>query len=121
MANYQQETIKLREAMTMDLKQSCRLWTTPGIHVEIENVPENATNIKTTVCSLYGVTYSIGVEWTVKKDTKPVTKVNHYFLDFDREPKTYLKIVVRNISSLEELQTKFQQLFELEGYLYALH
>ena len=120
MSYYEQDNIKLHEAMTMELKQTLRVWSVPGIHVEVEKLPENATNIKTLAAKCSDGNFAVAVEWTAKEETKPDVESSKLSLSFDKGPGEYMKRVARKISTLEELQNKFPQLFELEGFLFAL-
>ena len=40
MSSYNQEHIKLQDAMTMELKQGIRVWEVSGIHINEKNIPE---------------------------------------------------------------------------------
>lgn len=119
MSYYEQDNIKLHEAMTMELKQTVRVWSIPGIHVEVEKLPENATDIKTLASKISGGTFAVAVEWTVEKETKPDVGFSKLLVFSDQGTGEYMKVVARRISTLEELQNKFPQLFELEGSLFA--
>ena len=118
MSFYQQDNIKLQEALTMDVEQSLRIWYVTGLYAKVEDIPENATRIKTLVLKTSNGIFAVAVEWFAKKkvDSK---NVNKFFLPYDEGWKNYTKLVAK-FSKIEELQNTFPQIFELEGYLYAL-
>ena len=99
MADYQQEHIKLQEAMTKAIKQKLRLWDIPGLHIEDEAVPKNVNISKTYVLKVFDLYYSLGVE--IENEKGPAM---HNVGDF---------------SSLEDLRRKFPHIFELDGNLIA--
>ena len=101
MSSYNQEHIKLQDAMTMELKQGIRVWEVSGIHINEKNIPEWITISKTFVSKSYNGNMMIGIEWTIMGDNS-----------------TYFSRITR-VSSLEEIQDKFPNLLELEGILYA--
>ena len=118
MAIYQQSNIKLQDALSMNIEQSRRIWFLLGLHVDIEDIPANATGIRTLVIKAPNDTIGVAVTWFAKKKFD-VEVVDKFFLPYDEGSKQYLKIVTK-VSRIEELQKTFPQLFELEGYLDAL-
>ena len=118
MSVYQRSKIKLQDALSIDIEQNNRIWFVLGLHIDIEDIPENATGIRTLVVKTSNGTIAVTVEWFAKK--KPDIKVvDEFFLPYDEGLKHYIKIVTK-VSKIEELQNTFPQLFELEGYLDAL-
>ena len=99
--SHHQYNIKLEEAMTMDLTQSVRVWDLQGLHVQDEDIPENA-NVQTTFVMKFPEGHlRLGIQWTVEGDLM-----------------THMGTVAE-VSTLEELKDKFPKLFDLEGSLYA--
>ena len=101
MSSYNQNHIKLQDAMSMELKQSIRVWEVSGHHIDEEDIPENATTSKTFVTKFFSGNIILGIEWTIVGD-----KSTH----FSR---------IAQVSTLEEIHDKFPHLFDLEGILYA--
>ena len=119
MSVYQQSKVKLHQALSMDIEQSSRIWFIPGLHVNLEGLPKNATRIKTMVIKSSSSKFAVAVELVAKKEAKPDDKkVGEFLLPLNEAPKAYIKIVAK-FSSLEELKEEFPQLFELEGFLFA--
>ena len=120
MSVYQRGKIKLQDALSMDIEQSLRMWFVPGLHVDVEDVPENAKDIRTVVAKISNGTTAVLVEWSVKEKIN-VENINKFFLplNFDEGLKRYMKIIAK-VSKFEELQNTFPQLFEMDGYLYSL-
>ena len=96
-----QENVRLREAMTQELKHQVRAWDVPGLQVEVEELPENATVSRTAVMKSTNRDYQLLVSYTIEGDLK-----------------SYMGEIA-TFSTLEELQEKHPQLFELDGYLFA--
>ena len=102
MAIYEHDNITLKTAMTMDLSQSIRVWSIPGLRLKIENLPENAIVKKTTVMMTSSGKWIVGLEWNAEGDTGDyIAKIAEY-------------------SSLQELLDKLPEFAELEGDLFAL-
>lgn len=99
MSDYCQDHIKLDDAMSEAINQKIRLWSTPGLQIESENVPKNVCISKTCVLKVFDLYYSLAVE--IEGEKNPAL---HNVDDF---------------SSLEELKLKFPHLFELDGNLFA--
>ena len=118
MSVYQRSNIKLQDALSMDIEQNIRIWFILGLHINIEDIPENATGIRTLVVKTSNGTIAVTVEWFAKKKLD-VNLIDKFFLPYDERLKHCMKIVAK-VSEIEELQNTFPQLFELEGYLYAL-
>ena len=118
MSVYQRGNIKLQDALSMDIEQSTRIWFVLGLHINIDDIPKDATGIRTLVLKTSNSTIAVTVEWFAKKKFD-VNLVDKFFLPYDEGLKHYMKLVA-NVSKIEELQNTFPQLFELEGYLYAL-
>ena len=87
--------------MTMELTQSVRAWDIPGLQVEVEELPENATVSRTAVMKSSDRDYQLLISYTIEGDLK-----------------SYLGEIA-TFPTLEELKEKYPQLFKLEGYLYA--
>ena len=100
--NYYQDNIKLEEAMTMDLTQSIRAWILQGLHVQDEDIPENANVQSTVVIKFPEGHLLLGIQWTVEGDK--MIQISD----------------LAEFSTLEELKDKFPNLFELEGSLCAI-
>lgn len=96
-----QENIRLRNAMTQELNQQVRAWDVPGLQVEVDELPKNATVSRTVVMKSPNRDYQLLISYTIEGDLK-----------------SYLGEIA-TFSTLEELQEKHPQLFELDGYLYA--
>lgn len=96
-----QDNIRLHEAMTQELKHRVRVWDIPGLQVEVQGLPENAIVSATAVMKSRTRDYQLLVNYNIAGDKGSYT----------REVTTF--------STLEELQEKYPQLFELEGQLYA--
>ena len=96
-----QDNIRLHEAMTQELKHRVRVWDIPGLQVEVQGLPENSTVSTTAVMKSITRDYQLLVNYNTDGDKGSYT----------REIATF--------STLEELQAKHPQLFELDGYLYA--
>lgn len=121
MSIYWQNKVKLQEAMTMDLKQTIRVWLIYGLHINVEGVPENIIYVQTMVIkSSENNNFAVAVQWTTKEDrNSSVENAGPFYLPLPEELLSYTKVVAR-ISTLEELKDKFPQLFEMEGSLFAL-
>ena len=96
-----QDNIRLHEAMTQELKHRVRVWDVPQLQVEVQGLPENSTVTTTAVMKSITRDYQLLVNYNIAGDKGSYT----------REIATF--------STLEELQEKYPQLFELDGYLYA--
>ena len=118
MSVYQRSKIKLQDAMSIDIEQSNRIWFVLGLHIDIEDIPENATGIRTLVVKTSKGIIAVAVDWFAKENID-IKVANEFFLPYDEGLKHYMKIVSK-VSKIEELQNTFPQLFELEGYLDAL-
>ena len=121
MSIYWQNKVKLQEAMTMDLKQTIRVWLISGLHIDVEGIPENIISVQTIVIkSSENNNLAVAVQWTTKEDRNfTVENIGPFYLPLPEEHLSYTKVVAR-ISTLEELNDKFPQLFEMEGSLFAL-
>ena len=118
MSIFQRDNIKLQDALSIDIEQSNRIWFVLGLHIDIEDIPENATGIRTLVVKTSNGTIAVVIEWFAKKKLD-IKVADEFFLPYDEGLKHYMKIVTK-VSKIEELQNTFPQLFELEGYLDAL-
>lgn len=99
---YNQDNVKLQEAMTMGgLTQIVRIWFTSGLHVEYGDIPQGANALATGVMKSSNGKILIAVKWNGKEDTSICVSG------------------VAEVSDLEELQERFPHLFELEGTFYA--
>lgn len=99
--NFEQENIRLRDAMTKELKHKARSWCVPGLQIEVKKLPENAIVSRTVVEYSHETNYFIIVKYTIEGDS------------------TIKLVVSEEFSTLEELQKKHPHLFELDGHLYA--
>lgn len=95
--------IKLQEAMTKELTHETRVWSVFGLHVEVKDISENFTVAKTVVIKGNGKTVAVSIEGTAIEEKGTFYQMKDVF----------------SFSSLEELQKKCPQLFELEGLLIA--
>lgn len=102
MSYYYNECVKLKDAMTMNLKQTIRLWNVPGIHVKEEILPENALVNATFVMKLTDGSLYVGVDW-----------------ETDEDEESYMS-TVGEFKTLDELQEKFPSLLDLYGCLSAI-
>ena len=102
MSSYEQDNLKLKEAMTMDISQRIRVWSIPGLRVKVDNLPENATVKKTLIMMTSNGNWMLGFTCTIEGETGE---------DLVFGPKC---------SSLQELLDKAPELFEVEGSMYAL-
>lgn len=101
---YQQNNLKLMEAMNMELEQGVREWLVPGLHISSADIPSDAPSdaeAYITFVYKYPNSISYGVMWSLNDDVVRYTS-------FPEE-----------VSSFEELKEKFPELFELEGELLA--
>ena len=98
--NFEQENIRLRDAMTIPLEQKIRSWSVRGLQVDIDELQPNATVTGTVVMKEPDTNYQLGIRWNINDDTRRIG-------------------VIAEFSTLEELQEKHPQLFELDGRLYA--
>lgn len=96
MSYYEHDNIDLKTAMTMNLSQSIRLWTIPGLHLKIDNLPKNATIMKTLVMLTPSDKWNVGLEWTVEGHT------GYYFAS------------IAEYSSLQELLDNLPEFAELK-------
>ena len=96
------ENIRLHDAMTKASNCRVRAWEVRGLHIEVQNLPKNAKVKKTFVLKLFNDQWQVGIEYTTEADPKPSMDA------------------IEEFSTLEEVQRKYPQLFELEGDLYAL-
>ena len=55
--------------MTMNFTQSTRVWNIPGLHLMIENLPENATTTKTLVMLTSSGKWIVGLEFNIEGHT----------------------------------------------------
>ena len=102
MSYYYNECVKLKDAMTMNLKQTIRLWNVPGIHVKGDLLPENALVNATFVMKLPDGSLYVGVDW-----------------ETDDDEESYMS-TVGEFKTLDELQEKFPSVFDLYGCLSAI-
>ena len=102
MSSYEHNNITLKTAMTMDIRQSVRVWSIPGLYLKIENFPVNATFQKTLVIMTPSGNWNVGVEWTVGSDT------GYHFN------------TIAEYSSLQELLDNLPEFAKLKGDLFAL-
>lgn len=121
MSTYWQNKVKLQESMTMDHKQTIRLWSIYGLHIDVVGIPENIIYVQTMIIkSSEHKNFAVAVQWTTKEDrNSTVENVGPFYLPLPEEHLSYTKVVAR-ISTLEELKDKFPQLFEIDGSLFAL-
>ena len=103
---YQQNNLKLMEAMNMELEleQSVREWLVPGLHISSSDIPSDAPSdaeAYITFVYKYPNSISYGAMWSSNDDV--IRSIS-----FPEE-----------VSSFEELREKFPKLFELEGELLA--
>lgn len=101
MSNFYKENIRLQEAMSMDIQQEVRVWETPGAQVQDSDLPKDAKVSETFVSKQDDYCWKVGMNWTIEGDLNSYTGT------------------VAEFSTLEELQSQFPQLFELEGNLFA--
>ena len=92
--------IKLKDAMTREIDFRCRSWTVSGNKID-EDIPENEIIEETIVNKHYDGTLSV------------------LFKGYDEKNKSSYVKRIAQFSTLEELQEKYPQLFELVGQLYA--
>ena len=101
---YQQNNLKLMEAMNMELEQGVREWLVPGLHISSADIPSDAPSdaeAYVTFVYKYPNSISYGAMWSSNDDV--ISSIS-----FPEE-----------VSSFEELMEKFPKLFELEGELLA--
>ena len=128
MSAYYNDHIKLKKAMTMNLEQTSRFWYVKGlqlkefrlsenfqhlhtswlgIQVKEADLPENAlahvTFLVTFVTKSPDGSFSVGVEWRANYGKG-----------------TCMSTVVDEFKTLDELQEKFPNLFDLYGRLFAI-
>ena len=99
MCGYQEHGIKLHEAMTKEMIQRVRIWETCTHHQYTSETHRNPLAEKSLVIKSFDNTYKLQI--TVKSDSGNSN------------------IPLGQFSTLEELQTNFPHLFELNGDLYA--
>ena len=99
--SYEHSNIKLKEAMTVDLSQSIRVWSIPGLRLKVENLPENASINKTLVMLTSAGKWVIGLVFNVEGHT------GDYITN------------IAEFSSLQELFDNLPEFAELEGDLFA--
>ena len=100
--SYEHKNIKLKESMTMDLSQSIRVWSIPGLHLKVENLPENASINKTLVMLTSSGKWVVGLEFNVEGHT------GDYITN------------IAEFSSLQELLDNLPKFAELKGDLFAI-
>lgn len=102
MSNYYNEHVKLKEAMTMNLEQTIRVWNVAGLQVKEDRLPKEALVHTTFVMKLTNGNFSVGVEWKTEEDKGSyMSKVDEF-------------------KTLDELQENFPNLFDLYGNLLAI-
>ncbi len=104
MLSYNQEHIKLREAMTVPFENGIRVWEVSGIYLDVNKLPENATDEKTFVMMFTDKSFALGISLNIEGDLWIFSNLDLY----------------TEISTLEELQETYPKLFELDGRLYTL-
>lgn len=97
----QLENIRLEEAMNVDTVHNIRVWKTPGLHVEDEEVLGSYISAETIVMKCPNGDYVVRVDWVIAGDGQ--TCMKH----------------VDKLSSLEELRKQYPHFFELTGNLHA--
>ena len=98
--NFEQENIRLSDAMTQPLKQKIRSWSVRGLHVDIDELQPNATVTGMVVMKAPDTGYELYIRWNIDGDERCLG-------------------IIAEFSTLEELQVKHPQLFKLEGRLFA--
>ena len=104
MLSYDQESIKLREAMNASFENGIRVWEVLGIYLDVNKLPENATDGKTFVMMFSDKSFALGISLNIEGDLWIFSNLDLY----------------TEISTLEELQETYPQLFELDRRLYTL-
>lgn len=102
MSNFTKENVKLREAMTMNLEQEFRSWSVDGLQIDPKDYfPEdvNSENV-----SFTAIMKKPDGKFELQIYNKTTEPIGGYGKDF---------------SSLEEIEEKYPNLFELDGYFYA--
>ncbi|MBQ8043473.1 MAG: hypothetical protein IJ272_04915 [Clostridia bacterium] len=102
MANYNKYGISLEEYITMELSQPLLSWSTSGLQVPFEKLPDHATVTGTTVFKDINGSIKVQIHFTIPR------KAPLYF------------VTIASLSSLEELKERFPNLFVLTGNLHAL-
>lgn len=98
--NFEQENIRLRDAMTQQLKPKFRSWSVQGLQVDIDKLQPNVTVTGTLVMKEPDTNYQLFIRCNINGDDRRLGKISEF-------------------STLEELQEKHPQLFKLEGRLFA--
>lgn len=94
------DDIRLKDAMTLPLNHQIRSWDVPGLQVDVDELQPNATVTRTVVMKDPDTNYQLGISWNINGDKRCFG-------------------VIAEFSTLEELQDKYPQLFELDGHLHA--
>ncbi len=102
MSYYYNKCVKLKDAMTMNLKQTIRFWNVPDLQVNGDLLPENALVNATFVMKLPDGSLYVGVYW-----------------ETDDDEGSYMS-TVGEFKTLDELQEKFPSLLDLYGCLSAI-
>ena len=99
MSYYYNKCVKLKDAMTMNHKQTILFWNVPDLQVNGELLPENALVNATFVMKLPDGSLYVGVDWETDDDEGS-------YMSTDGEFKT-----------LYEQQQKFPRLLNMYGCL----
>ena len=109
-SEHRHNVISLRDAITMELAEQCRLWSVPGLHVKMEGtfacIPDNATIIQTVVAKGPAFSFGesddmfIGVQWKSEENEN-------------------LQCLKEQKLSWDMVQKKFPELLDVTGTLYA--
>lgn len=98
--NFEQENIRLSDAMTQPLKQNIRSWSVQGLQVDIDELQPNVTVTGTVVMKAPDTNYQLFIRCNINGDDRRLG-------------------IIAEFSTLEELQEKHPHLFKLEGRLFA--
>lgn len=95
------ENIRLKEALAKESNCIVHVWSTSGLQIDVGDdiIPKNATVCETLVSKFHSGDFDVFVRL---------------------EDSTMTTLLVDRFLSLEELESKFPTLFELEGDLYYL-
>lgn len=119
MFSYPDKDIRLQKAMTKDIEQNVRVWFISGLHVELEDIDENAIGINTLVTKVENIGVWVLLQWNRKTEPKHFTIAGRRFVsELDKGFEKCTRVVAK-LSTVEELKNKFPNLFELDGTLHV--
>jgi len=96
------EKIGLHDAMAKSSNCRIRVWELPGTHVEVKDLPLNASVEKTFVTKIFSNLWQVGIQFLLAGDSKPNMSA------------------IAEFSTLDELLKTYPQFSEITGELYAL-